>query len=281
MKIKVAKNIGFCWGVKRALSVAEELLARGGSVYMLGPLVHNERVVEDLKKKGAQVVDDLDKVPVGAVLLIRAHGVGPQLYREAQDKGLKIADATCPKVLEIQEKARQLSDDKRTLVIIGDKGHQETKGIKAQISSGKVLVLKSVEDLKDKEDFLRDKRIGVVVQSTQSVENAEKILGKLKKISYDTKSYDTICASTKKRQKELRSIASGVDVMIVVGSHGSANTNRLYMISRKENERTYLIEEAADLKESWLEAVASVGIASGSSTPIEIIEEVVRRIKDA
>ena len=276
MKIHLAESAGFCSGVKRAVRLALETAEKENSpVYMLGDIVHNEHVVRELHRTGITVVDSLEQIEFG-VLLIRAHGAAPDLYKAARHKGLKIVDATCPLVLEIHKFARQLEEEGYQIVVIGDHGHDEVEGIAAQVEES--IVISSPEEVV--QHFRRKTaRIGVVLQSTQDIQNVQEILGLLAGRCRELKLFNTICGPTTRHQEEIRRLPKENDVMIIIGSHTSANTCRLTAISKELNPKSYQVESAGDLKPEWFERVKSVGVSAGASTPDNIIQEVIERIQ--
>ncbi len=276
MEIHLAQNAGFCSGVKRAVRLALETAQKEKSpVYMLGDIVHNEHVVRDLRQAGITVVDSLAQIDFG-VLLIRAHGAGPELYNTARQQGLKIVDATCPLVLDIHKFARQLAEEGYRVVVIGDHGHDEVLGIARQVEHA--LVIASPDEV---EKHFRKKaaRLGVVLQSTQDIRNVQEILALLTAKCRELKFFNTICGPTTQHQKEIRRLPKENDVMIIIGSHSSANTCRLTVISKELNPRSYQVESAADVKAEWFQHAESVGVSAGASTPDNIIQEVIERIR--
>jgi len=241
---------------------------------MLGDIVHNERVVAQLREAGIRVVKSLDEVDEG-VLLIRAHGAEHATYEEAKRRGLQIVDATCPLVKEIHERARELHSAGYPLLVIGDHGHDEVKGIAAQVPNA--IVVSTPEEVRSLRRKFR--RIGVVAQSTQDVDNVRAIICELIPICIEIRFVNTICYPTAKHQMEIRAMPLENDVMIVVGSFTSANTKRMTQISRGLNPRTYQVTGADDLSADWFSGVNTVGIHAGASTPDSVVEEVIARIR--
>ena len=275
MKIHLAKSAGFCSGVKRAVRLALETAKNEHvPVYMLGDIVHNEHVVQELDQAGIQVVNSLDLLDSGGVLLIRAHGTVPEIYETARKKGLRIVDATCPLVLEIHKFARQLQEEGYTVVVIGDHGHDEVVGIAGELKS--TIVIDSPEEAQ--QAFERYSRLGIVVQSTQNIENVQKILAILAPKCRELKFFNTICAPTTRHQQDIRILPKENDVMIIIGSFTSANTCRLTTIAKSLNPRTYQVESAEDVKSEWFAGANSVGVSAGASTPDNIIQQVIERI---
>lgn len=244
-----------------------------GPVYMLGDIVHNEHVVHELNEAGIRVVDSLDQVDSGT-LMIRAHGAIPEIYENARGKGLKIIDATCPLVLEIHKFTRQLQEEGYTVVVIGDHGHDEVVGIAGQVETAVVL---STPGEAEKVDKMR--RIGIVVQSTQNIENVQKILATLSPKCRELKFFNTICAPTTQHQRDIRRLPKENALMIIIGSRTSANTCRLTAISKALNPATCQVESADEVRPEWFEGAASVGVSAGASTPHRIIQQVIERIQ--
>jgi len=276
MKVNVATNAGFCAGVKiavrKALAAAKD---RPGKVYMLGDIVHNEIVVNDLASAGVKTVSSITKIPKGATILVRAHGAKPDVYQKARRRGLKIIDATCPMVADIHKAARDLHKRGFQVGIIGDKGHDEVVGIAGQVKNS--IVLESAADCKKIKGV---KKIGLVVQSTQASSRIREILAGLVGQVEEIMFLDTVCLPTKKRQSEMKDLPNRNDVMIIIGSPASANTKRLVEISKKINPRTYRVMTSADIKKVWFRQAKSVGVTAGASTPDSVINKVVKNLRD-
>lgn len=273
MKITVATSAGFCFGVRDAIEMAfDAAKKREKDVWMLGDIVHNEHVVRDIHDAGVKVVKRLDDV-AGGTLLLRAHGTVPQVYEEARQRGLNIVDATCPLVSEIHEVARCLESEGYHLVIIGDHGHDEVVSIAGQVKEATVVA--SPEEARK---VRRIRRAGVVVQSTQDIQNVKAILPELVSRCQEIKFINTICGPTRRHQNEIRTMPLENDVMVIVGSFTSANTCRLTQISAALNPRTHQVQSAQDLDPAWFEGAETVGVSAGASTPDRLIREVTQRI---
>ena len=275
MKILLAKNAGYCFGVRDAVDMAYDTAKEHGDVYMLGHIVHNENVVNDLDKAGAKVVDSLDKVPDGRPVLLRAHGTHVDTWKEAKQKNMNIVDATCPLVRDIHDEIKQLEADGRKIIIIGDHGHDEVVGIASQVKNP-MIVANPEEAIK----LRKTKRAGVVSQSTQTIENVQEIVNILMNKVVDLRFINTICFPTKRNQEQIKELSEKCDVMFVIGSFTSANSKRLTDLSKERNKRSYQVTCALDINEKWLEDCNVVGISAGASTPDNIIEEVLERIKE-
>jgi len=275
MKILLAKNAGYCFGVRDAVDMAYDTAKEHGDVYMLGHIVHNENVVNDLDKAGAKVVDSLDKVPEGRPVLLRAHGTHVDTWKESKQKNMNIVDATCPLVRDIHDEIKQLEADGRKIIIIGDHGHDEVVGIASQVKNP-MIVATPEEAIK----LRKTKRAGVVSQSTQTIENVQEIVNILMNKVVDLRFINTICFPTKRNQEQIKELSEKCDVMFVIGSFTSANSKRLTDLSKERNKRSYQVTCALDINEKWLEDCNVVGISAGASTPDNIIEEVLERIKE-
>ena len=274
MKIFLAKDSGYCFGVRDAVNLAYKTVDKEGEVYMLGTIVHNEKVVEDLDAAGAKVVDSLDDIPEDASVLFRAHGTSPDIWEKAKNKNINIVDATCPLVTEIHQDIQELDKEGRRCIIIGDHGHDEVIGIASQVKNPIVIA--------NKDEAIRLKKIkkaGIVSQSTQMIENVREIIDILVEKIYDLRFVNTICFPTRRNHEQIKELAGSCDVMVIIGSFTSANSKRLTQLSRDRNEKSYQVTSASDLKDIWFEDCKTVGISAGASTPDEIIDEVIKEIK--
>lgn len=277
MLINVAKSAGFCFGVRNAVEVALDSATKpGGKVQMLGNIVHNEQVVEKISEAGVVVKGSISEVEDGQ-LLIRAHGAKKGLVEEAREKGIGVIDATCPMVTEIHRDVEKLESFGCEIVIIGDHGHDEVVGISSHVKGG-VRVLSNISEI-SKAFPRRVKRIGVVVQSTQNIENVQAIMNELVLHAREIHFLNTICEPTVQHQRDIRTLPKENDVMIIIGSSTSANTMRLVSISEKLNQRSYHVQSPSDLNSSWFLNATSIGIHAGASTPDWLIEDVIDKIK--
>ena len=275
MKIFLAKDAGYCFGVRDAVNLAYDTAKNHGDVYMLGTIVHNERVIDDLSKAGAKVVDSIDDVPKGRPLLFRAHGTSPELWDKAKKNNLKLVDGTCPLVTEIHYEIKRLNDEGRKIIIIGDHGHDEVVAIAAQVERS--ITIANVEEAKK---LRKMKRAGVVSQSTQMIENVQSIISVLMEKVFDLRFVNTICFPTRRNHEQIKELSLQCDVMIVIGSYTSANSKRLTQLALERNKRSYQVTAPNELDESWFDNCETVGISAGASTPDETINEVVSRIKE-
>ncbi len=277
MKINIAKSAGFCFGVRRAIQIAMKAARSGREVYMLGDIVHNEVVVGKLKDSGVKKIKSLGPGR-GRTLLIRAHGAQAGTISGARSAGYNIIDATCPMVKEIHAIAKKLEDEGRMVIIIGDKEHDEVRGIVGQLNK-KPIIISSLADVKLKR-LHRIKGVGIVVQSTQEESKVMEIVARIKKYIGDVAFKNTICDPTKLKQSQAKTLPAENDVVVVVGSRSSANTKRLYQISRRLNRRTYWVNSPGEIRPSWFKEAGSVGITAGASTPESSIKKVAEGIKN-
>ena len=278
MKLIFAKKIGFCFGVRRALKMIENNLSKMKKpIKMYGPLVHNEEVTERLRKKGIKIVNDLEKIKEGT-LIISAHGLPQKIKNKLiRRRGLDLLDTTCPIVARVQKTAELLERESRQVLIFGDINHQEVLGIKGATKEKAIVFCSKEELLKFKPK--KNKRYGLVVQTTQNFEKFKEIKKIAKRKFSQIEIFNTICETSFKRQAETRKLAKKVDAVLIIGSTTSANTKRLYQISSKINPRTFFVKTAKDLKREWFENIKNVGIGAGASTPDWIINKVVKKLK--
>ncbi|MCK4297734.1 MAG: 4-hydroxy-3-methylbut-2-enyl diphosphate reductase [Candidatus Marinimicrobia bacterium] len=272
-KITIAKDVGFCSGVKGAIQKAREAASRYNKVVMLGDIVHNEKVVKELEKSGVVVIDNIDKIDESTPILFRSHGTKVEIWEKARQKGLTIIDATCPLVLEIHKSAKMLEKEGRKVIIIGDHGHDEVEAIASQVKGP--IVISNPREAKELKNI---KKSGVVVQSTQLIDDVSEIISILSYKMEDLRFVNTICAPTRKRQEQVKELARAHDVMIIVGSFTSANTKRLTQIAKRINIQTYQIQGVEDIEPMWFNSAYSVGISAGASTPDFIVDEVAKKI---
>lgn len=273
MRIELAKHAGYCFGVRDAVELAMESAKKYGTVYMLGDIVHNEIVVNKLAAAGVKVVKRLEDAK-DAPLLFRAHGTAVDVWGAARDQGLNILDGTCPLVSKIHNEVKELAEEGRNVVIIGDHGHDEVVGIASQVP-GAVIV----NGPQEAEALPRMRRCGVVSQSTQILDNVIAVLNVLYRKTVDLRFINTICFPTRLNQDEIRDLAKDNDVVIVVGSFTSANTKRLTTIAKSLNPRSYQVRNPDDLDATWFVGAESVGVSAGASTPDETIHAVIDRIR--
>ena len=276
MHINLAKSAGFCSGVKRALKIAYQTAQRSKGVEMLGDIVHNESVVKDIAKVDIKKVRRLAKGR-SKTLLIRAHGAPKKIYMKAAQLGYTIVDATCPMVKEIHTLAARLEQEGYKVIVIGDKKHDEVRGIVGQLKN-KAIVIDGIKNIPSQK-LKNIKRAAVVVQSTQNLEKVLKIVDILKTHIKDLTFCNTICNPTKIKQEEIKHMPLKNDVMLIIGSKNSANTKRLYEISCSLNPRSFWIQSKNQVKSSWFRNARSVGITAGASTPHYTTGAVIEHVK--
>ncbi|MFH0940802.1 MAG: 4-hydroxy-3-methylbut-2-enyl diphosphate reductase [Candidatus Omnitrophota bacterium] len=276
MKIKLARSAGFCFGVKRAIDMAYRTLLGNKNVYMLGDIVHNEEVAKKLKNAGVKKTKKLE-CGNDKILLIRAHGASLRTIDKAHKLGYRIVDATCPMVKEIHKIARHAESEGRTIIVIGDKKHDEVRGIIGQLKR-KAIVISGPKDVPLKK-IKKIKKAAIVAQSTQNSVKVLKIADLLKHHIKDLKFFNTICQPTRTKQQEMQHMPLENNAMIIIGSKASANTQRLYEISRSLNTKSYWVSSKKDIKPKWFKGTQSVGITAGASTPDDTTKEIVAYIK--
>lgn len=281
-KVTLAKNAGFCFGVKRAVNKVYEEAERADSpIYTYGPIIHNEEVVKDLEEKGVKVLEspnDIQKFPTGTVI-IRSHGVKQKVYKELQQAGFRIVDATCPFVLKIHHIVEEHSQKGEHIIIIGNNEHPEVEGIKGWCQNENFTVLQTKEEA-EKFSLAEKQKICIVSQTTFNYKKFQELVEIIQKKGYDIIVLNTICNATEERQTEARSIAQNTDAMIVIGGRNSSNTQKLFEICKKECENTYYIQTLDDLDLNKLKSIDNVGITAGASTPNNIIEEVQKNVRN-
>jgi len=277
MKVEKARELGFCFGVRRALSIIEGA-AGGAGIVTLGPIVHNKTVVARLKGLGVAVVDNIDNLKAG-VIAISSHGVSPEIIDKINDRGVEMIDTTCPIVRSAQKAARRLANAGFGIIIFGEASHPEVRGLLGWAGRNAIASLDAevvpVESL--------PKRVGIMAQTTQSRAEFTAFVNRLNERlllhSQEIRVINTLCQETQKRQLAAVELAATSDLMIVVGGHNSANTRRLAEVCRHIVE-TYHIENSSEIDAGWLKGKSSVGITAGASTPDEAIEQVTHRIKE-
>jgi len=273
MKVNLAKSAGFCFGVRRALRIADETAARGGKVFMLGEIVHNEDVLRDIERKGIRRIRRLSRGGGSRTLLICAHGVPSGLMQRARSLHYRVVDATCPMVKHIHRIASDMEREGRRVIVIGDKDHDEVRGIVGQLRT-EAIVIDSVADIQAS-IMGGIKKAAVVVQSTQDIGKVLKIKKKIQGLVHDLRFHNTICKPTSQKQREILSLAVRNDVVVIIGSRTSANTRRLYELSRLLNPRTHWVGSKDDLKPCWLRNAKRVAVGAGASTPESVTAGVI------
>ncbi len=270
MRIFLPEEIGFCFGVKRALKLVSDELKKGNHIYTLGDLIHNPGVVESLRRRGVVPISSLSQISKGT-LIIRSHGASPSLIKEERRAGLKILDATCPYVLRVQRIARYLSMKSYRVIIIGLAAHPEVEGVMANVDKGRAYVVKTPEEATG---IPFTSKIGVVAQTTESIDNFENIVKNLIEKGREIRVFNTICKVIRQRQENTKRLAKKVEAMIVVGGHNSSNTCQLVKLCEFLKVKTYFVENRDGLEIEELKHLKKVGLVGGSSTPTSAVKEI-------
>ncbi|MEI6028777.1 MAG: 4-hydroxy-3-methylbut-2-enyl diphosphate reductase [Betaproteobacteria bacterium] len=279
-EVLLAEPRGFCAGVDRAIEIVERALRKyGAPIYVRHEIVHNTYVVNDLKAKGAIFIEDLADVPPGATLVFSAHGVSQAVRTEADVRGFNVFDATCPLVSKVHVELAKLSKEGYEFIMIGHKGHPEVEGTMGQLTQG-IYLVEDVQDVANARP--RGDKLAVVTQTTLSVDDAAEILAEVKRVFphvREPKQQD-ICYATQNRQDAVKVLAPVVDVVIVVGSHTSSNSNRLRELAQRLGTAAYMVDAAEDLQAEWLEGRLRVGLTAGASAPDILVQQVIARLRE-
>jgi 4-hydroxy-3-methylbut-2-enyl diphosphate reductase len=282
MKIYLASPRGFCAGVHRAILIVEKALEKfGAPVYVRHEIVHNKFVVERLRAKGAVFVKELDEVPSGAVAIFSAHGVPVAVHKDAEERELLTVDATCPLVKKVHSSVQRHHKVSRKILLIGHRGHPEVIGTMGQLDPGEIVLVETPEDAARLPDF-GDAELAYTTQTTLSIGETRDIIEALKKRFPDVKGPEKgdLCYATTNRQSAVERMAALVDLLLVIGSKNSSNSNRLRELGEQLGKPSYLIDGPDDLKPEWFAGVGNVGVSSGASAPEDLVQAVVRRIQD-
>mgnify|MGYP006376897553 FL=1 len=280
MDVLLANPRGFCAGVERAIEIVERALALyGAPIYVRHEVVHNKFVVEDLRAKGAVFVEELDEVPEGATVIFSAHGVSQAVRAEAERRGLRVFDATCPLVTKVHSEVQRLREAGREVVMIGHRGHPEVEGTMGQAAGG-IYLVENVDDVA-KLRVQNEDRLAYVTQTTLSVDDARVIVHALEarfpNITGPRK--DDICYATQNRQDAVKQMAGRCDLVIVVGSPNSSNSNRLREVAMNRGVEAYLVDGAGEIRAEWLTGRRQVGVTAGASAPEVLVQQVIRRLE--
>ena len=281
MKVTVAKTAGFCFGVKRAVETVYKQIEEnpGMPIYTWGPIIHNEQVLEDLEKKGVKMIESLEEAEAitGGIIVVRAHGIGRELYEKLNRPGISLIDATCPFVKKIHRTVEEKSGEGYRVVVVGSSAHPEVQGIVGWSKTPADVV----ESIENAENYVPEpeKKVCIVAQTTFNYKKFKDVVEKISEKSYDSIAVDTICNATYERQREAALLAEESDIMLVIGGRSSSNTQKLYEICRQHCPQTYYIQTALDIGDDWFWTDASVGITAGASTPKNIIEEVYTNVR--
>jgi len=280
VEILLAKPRGFCAGVDRAIAIVERALETfGAPIYVRHEIVHNKFVVDDLRAKGAVFVDELAEVPAGATVIFSAHGVSLDVRREAQARGLKVFDATCPLVTKVHVEVAKMREAGREIIMIGHAGHPEAEGTMGQSQDGMYLV-------EDEDDVARlqvkdPAMVAYVTQTTLSMDDAARVVAALKARfpAIVGPKKDDICYATQNRQDAVKFMAPQCDLVVVVGSPNSSNSNRLREVAQNLGREAYLVDSADEIQPAWLEGKRSIGVTAGASAPEVLVHEVIMRLQ--
>jgi len=284
MKVLLANPRGFCAGVDRAIEIVERALSvHGAPIYVRHEVVHNTTVVNDLRTKGAVFVDELDEIPAGATVIFSAHGVSQQVRQDAEQHGLRIFDATCPLVTKVHHEVVRYARDDYEVILIGHAGHPEVEGTMGQYyregGAGGVYLVEKVEDVEQLQ-VKQPERLAYVTQTTLSVDDTANVIGALRARypSIDGPRKEDICYATQNRQDAVKSLAVCCDIVMVVGSANSSNSNRLREIAELQGVPAYLIDTENDIKAIWLENKQVIGVTAGASAPEILVQSVINRL---
>ena len=279
-EVVLAEPRGFCAGVDRAIEIVERALARfGAPIYVRHEIVHNTYVVNDLKAKGAIFIEDLGEVPPGATLVFSAHGVSQAVRREADERGFRVFDATCPLVTKVHVEVAKLHKEGYDFVMIGHKGHPEVEGTMGQLDAG-IHLVEDVDDV-SRVQVAPGTKLAVVTQTTLSVDDAAEILAAVKRRFPDVREpkQQDICYATQNRQDAVKVLAPSVDVLVVVGSPTSSNSNRLRELAERLGTHAYMVDTPDDLRPEWFDAKQRVGLTAGASAPDILVQQVIERLR--
>ncbi len=280
-EILLAQPRGFCAGVDRAINIVNEALSRfGAPIYVRHEIVHNQYVVDELRAKGAIFVDEIDEIPRGSIVIYSAHGVSQQVRQDAAERGLQVYDATCPLVTKVHVEVVKLCKDGFTVFMIGHAGHPEVEGTMGQVESG-IFLIENLEDV-EKLEFSADEKLAFVTQTTLSVDETKEIVNaltkKFPKIIQPKK--QDICYATQNRQDAVKFMAPQVQLVIVVGSQASSNSNRLRELAEKLGVPAYMVDAPDQLRPEWFEGKKRVGLTAGASAPESLAQAIVARIQE-
>ena len=279
-EIKIAQPRGFCAGVDREIEIVEQALKIFGSpIYVRHEIVHNKRVVKDLKEKGTIFIEDINDVPDDSILIFSAHGTGKELLKKARNRKLKVIDAACPLVTKVHMEAIKYSEKGYSIVLIGHEGHIEVEGTMGQLPEGEITLVETVQDV-DKLSFQNDENVAVITQTTLSVDDTFHIMEALKnkyKNLIKPKA-DDICYATQNRQDAVKDLASECDLILVLGAKNSSNSNRLRELGEKCDVPSFLIDDASQFRPEWIKDVESIGVTAGASAPQVLVEELIETL---
>ena len=274
MQVFLPQEIGFCFGVERALKLVLDEIKRGGKTYTLGDLIHNSQVVENLKRKGIESIENLSQIKEGT-LVIRSHGVDPSLIEEAKKRKIRVLNATCPHVVEVQNIVKSLSQKSYLVVIVGSNTHPEVKGLMASVKNGKVYIVKNEREA---EKLPSVRKMGIVAQTTESLDNFSNIVKNLIRKGKECRAFNTICRIIRERQEGILKLAQKTQAVIVIGGYNSSNTRQLVKLCRSSGAKTHFREKEKDLDIEELKGIKRIALTGGTSTPRETIEKIKNKL---
>lgn len=280
MEVRLANPRGFCAGVDRAIEIVEKALEyHGAPVYVLHEIVHNRHVIQDLSARGVEFVKELSEIPSGAVTIFSAHGVAEAVVREGEERGLRVIDATCPLVTKVHQQAQRYWDQERELILIGHPGHPEVEGTRGRFP-GQVTVLSTVAEV----DALEPKdptQLAYVTQTTLSLDDTREVIEALKRRFPEIAgpNLNDICYATQNRQNAVRDLVGDVDLLIVVGSQNSSNSNRLRELGEREGVPSHLIDHPDQIRPEWVEGKRSIGVTAGASAPEILVSQIIDHLR--
>ena len=283
--IRLANPRGFCAGVDRAIAIVERALDQfGAPIYVRHEVVHNKHVVETLTQRGAVFVEEIDEIPAGSTCIFSAHGVSKAVEKAAEDKGLHVFDATCPLVTKVHMEVAKAAKESLDVILIGHEGHPEVEGTLGQMpsdASSRALLIESPEDV-DALTGVDPDRLQFVTQTTLSVDDTEEVISALRKRFPDINGprKDDICYATQNRQDAVKALAKESELILVVGSKNSSNSNRLRELAERLGARAFLIDHADEVEKDWLRGIKKVGVTSGASAPEVLVHEVIHRLEE-
>ncbi len=282
MEVRLANPRGFCAGVDRAIEIVERALElHGAPVYVLHEIVHNRHVVDDLASRGVKFVDALEDVPAGSVTIFSAHGVSDEVVATASARGLRIIDATCPLVTKVHQQAQRYHAKGRHVILIGHPGHPEVEGTRGRIE-GPVTVLSTVAEV-DALQIANPDGLAYVTQTTLSIDDTREVIDALVRRfpKIQGPELKDICYATQNRQNAVKRMTDeGIDVLIVIGSKNSSNSNRLAELGTRSGVRSYLIDDASEIRPAWLVTTKTIGVTAGASAPEGLVQEVIERLRE-
>ena len=284
MKLRLANPRGFCAGVDRAIDIVDRAIQLfGAPIHVRHEVVHNRHVVDRLRSMGAVFVEELDEIPDGATVIFSAHGVSTQVDQEARRRGLNVFDATCPLVTKVHMEVRRFARDAREVILIGHEGHPEVEGTMGRFDDsfgGRIVLVETVDDAATV-SILRPDRVAVVTQTTLSVDDTQEIVATLLQRfpALATPQHEDICYATQNRQDAVKDLLRDCDLLLVVGSATSSNSNRLVELGERAGVASYLVDGAEDLRWEWVEGKHCIGVTAGASAPEVLVQDVVNRLR--